>query len=174
MSSKEFEEMNEFAMDIMDEMDIPDDVDFSGFADAFDDHAGITDLIHLEREAIHPNSVVTHEMDGIQSDHQDSQSHRSSSPEDTHQDDSTSELTMDEVPFYTAEELNDQIQRSMTKLVQSMHRSEMSRNMLGQQQSAGMFRLGSFISNSPFASIAQNRTQQLNNYMSQMGNHSGL
>ncbi len=72
------------------------------------------------------------------------------------------------------DDLDQQIQQSMSKLVQSMHRSEMSRNMLGrQQQSMGMFGIGSYLKG--YSSLASGLTQsksQMKNYMSQVGSTS--
>mmetsp|Transcript_9995 Transcript_9995/g.12604 ORF Transcript_9995/g.12604 Transcript_9995/m.12604 type:complete len:210 (+) Transcript_9995:72-701(+) len=71
------------------------------------------------------------------------------------------------------EDLDEQIQISMSKLVQSMHRSEMSRSMLGQQQSAGLLfgGLGNILNgySSIASGLAQSRTQ-INTYMNQVGN----
>ena len=63
----------------------------------------------------------------------------------------------------------------MSKLVQSMYKSEMSRSMLGTHQSARKFRLSNYLDgyNALACGIVQKRSQ-LNNYMGHVGNNSTL
>ena len=190
MSSLTNHEINDFPMDIMDISD--DGIDFSAFDDAFDDHMEeFPDLLNIEEDShrhlspedhmIEPNSpmVMNNNSQPINfQDCFDTQREMLSSnyhiTNDIQRTEKPEEITPHEQEVTTdAKALDLQIQASMSKLVQSMHMSEMSRSMLGQQQPAETFGLGNYLKgySSLASGIAQKRSQ-LNNYMSHVGNSS--
>ena len=185
-------EISDFSMDIMDGMDISDDeIDFSAFDDAFDDpmeelHELLNiedahrDISLVEPMAVESNSTLMNNNDQTVKfqDCFDTQREMLSSnyhiTNDTQRTEEPEEITPDQQEVTTdPKDLDLQIQASMSKLVHSMHRSEMSRSMLGTQQSADKFGLGNYLKgySSLASGIAQKRSQ-LNNYMSHVGNSS--
>ena len=192
--------------EIMKQMNLSDDVDFSSF-DEFDEttmeeisnlfeneeHGDPSDTHMMQVEDLEPGNVQSNSHSDMMEDtepeyfeecisspfdnnHHDHHHHHHRPHSSSSSSSSSPEMSTDEEEtFESAEDLDEQIQKSMKKLVQSMHRSEMSRNMLGRQQSAGsLFGLGSFMNASRLASgIAQSRSQ-LNSYMNHMGSNSTM
>lgn len=187
---------DDYAMQLMNELDIPDDVDVditSCFADDSLDESldqDFTGLFNFEEnpnecranhhgtstapivnqvknESYMGNQGGCNHFDG--SAFYDTREYVDSTTQDfqdqsSNDDMSISSSSAEQTP--TAD-LDAQIQKSMSKLVKSMHMSEISRNMLGrQQESMGIFGIGSFLNN-----ISQSKSQ-LNSYMSQVGNNS--
>jgi hypothetical protein len=185
--------LNDFSMEIMNDIGAggeDDHMDFSTFDDAFDDPIEVmAGLLEIEIESSqrsngNPDSVDSSSLSGdeamdesepIYNEYFDTHSHPFAddfntidvvdSPSRPQEQVVKHESVQDAQQYRNPNELDEQIKASMSMLVQSMHRSEMSRNMLhGQQQSSG--RLGNLFNqySSIASGIAQSRTQ-LSSYM---------
>lgn len=204
MNSHSNQDATDFAMELMNEVEIPDDVDFTSddaditqyFDGTFEDSLDAEDFSFVFDENPHEQ---THQMNSaslVSSDdalletqgcnnadasafydtreYVDNTNEGFEDPVNSCDDMSISSDTPSAAEQKSPAELDAEIQESMSKLVQSMHRSEISRNMLGrQQQSMGIFGIGSFLNG--YSQLASGITQsksQLNNYISQVGNSS--
>ena len=177
------DDVNKFSMEIMGEMQIDDDdIDLSSFDDAFDspveEMSELFQIEDLQNQNLGERSQVEQRLisniDQVKSavprypheyfsmDREEDMNRCRQAPENC----SVS-------PTEPKTELDEQIEATMSTLIQSMHRSEMTRNMLGHQQSAGQSTFGNLFTSSFASGIAQSRTQ-LNQYMSQMGKSSML
>ncbi len=188
--------INEFSMDIIDSVCMED---FASFDDSFDDPieemSGLMDIeedaqknmslaasshIKSEDRDDEPNRIDTDiRYSKTCFDHHDDHHHHGHDnvhrPNDQHHQlphnySAEGAITSN----HPQEDLDEQIKISMSKLVQSMHRSEMSRNMLGQQQQPTGVLFGGIGNLLPgYSSIASGIAQgrsQINTYMNHVGN----
>ena len=192
------DEITDFSIEILDDMHLSQDVDFCSFDESFD--VVMDEMVHIERSqhnalshSIKPNSIdafqdamdvnpdeTMHDPEPEPVPTTFSQEYfnetSNNNPQFYDTNASVAAGSTTGIPFNSPEDLDGQIKNSMSKLVESMHRSEMSRNMLhGQQSSSGMFGLGSFLSS--YSSLASGIAQQqssFKNYMNHVGNSSTL
>ena len=198
-STQPLEEITDFSIEIMSDMQLADeDVDFCSFDETFDDV--MDEMMQLESAQQNnfshcdaPTSMGAFQ-DAQDTDVDETMNHPEPEPiqslshglftggnNNDHtqfHDASLSAVTGPRtgIQLNSSEDLDGQIKNSMSKLVESMHRSEMSRNMLYTQQSSSrMFGLDSFLNGySSLASGIAQRQSTFKNYMNHVGNSSTL
>lgn len=178
-SNESFDALNDFSMDIMEHMHLPDAdvIDDMSFFDGMDQACnnqveGIQELIQIDFENTAPSQTLVMEPplnnlyslgqdEFVTSSNQDLQCTKVITDDN---DDDASELTMGDDSYYSALSLESdmEIQVSVFKLVQSMQRSEMSRSILS-NFAVQYPNIASFASG-----VDQNRIQ-LYNYMNTVG-----
>ena len=191
-STQPSQEITDFSIEILDDMHLSQDVDFCSFDESFDNV--MDEMVDLERsqhndlsQCVTPSSLEDVFQDAMDVNVDETMNDpapaatfsqeyfNETSSNNTHFYDTNVNVTTGSTtaaPFNSPEDLDGQIKNSMSKLVESMHRSEMSRNMLhGQQSSSGMFGFGSFLNMA--SGIAQHQSN-FKNYMNHVGNSSAL
>ena len=178
------EELTDFSIEILGDMHLAEeDADFCSFDETFDDVI-MDEMMQLEsvQQSNFSHSAFQYTQDHIDADEtmddaqfEPVQQSWNNNDEQFHDARSSSVETgpINGIhQFNSPEDLDGQIKKSMSKLVESMHRSEMSRNMLKtQQSSSSMFGLNSLLNSySSFASGIAQHQFSFKNYMNHVGN----